>query len=95
MPEERLEVLITPERVVIELEAYQATLPVEGGEVTILPNHIPYIGAIKAGEIIHTGKAVPLSGAAKNASAIDNTKGKNPPGVAPSKSQAWFSCGPT
>lgn len=44
--------VVTPERVVIELEVYQATLPVEGGDVTILPNHIPYIGAIKAGEII-------------------------------------------
>lgn len=44
--------VVTPERVVIELEAYQATLPVEGGDVTILPNHIPYIGAIKVGEII-------------------------------------------
>jgi F-type H+-transporting ATPase subunit epsilon len=44
--------IVTPERVVVEEEIYQATLPVEGGEVTILPNHIPYIGAIKAGEII-------------------------------------------
>ncbi|OGI20981.1 MAG: ATP synthase F1 subunit epsilon [Candidatus Moranbacteria bacterium RIFCSPLOWO2_02_FULL_48_19] len=44
--------VITPEKVVIELETYQATLPVEGGEVTILPNHMPYIGAIQAGEII-------------------------------------------
>lgn len=44
--------IVTPERTVMEEEAYQATLPVVGGEVTILPNHIPYIGAIKAGEII-------------------------------------------
>jgi F-type H+-transporting ATPase subunit epsilon len=44
--------IVTPERVVVEEEIYQATLPVEGGDVTILPNHIPYIGAIKAGEII-------------------------------------------
>lgn len=36
----------------MESEMYQATLPVEGGEVTILPNHIPYIGALKAGEIV-------------------------------------------
>jgi len=43
---------------------------------------------IKAGEIIHTGKAVPLSGAAKNASEIDNSKGKNPTGPLPPKSQA-------
>lgn len=44
--------IVTPERVVIEREVYQATLPVMGGDVTILPNHIPYIGALKAGEII-------------------------------------------
>ncbi len=44
--------IITPERIVMEEEVYQATLPVIGGEVTILPNHIPYIGALKAGEII-------------------------------------------
>ena len=44
--------VVTPERTVIEEEVYQATLPVLGGEVTILPEHIPYIGAIQAGEII-------------------------------------------
>lgn len=44
--------IVTPERTVVEEEIYQATLPVEGGDVTVLPNHIPYIGAIKAGEII-------------------------------------------
>ncbi len=35
-----------------EAEVYQATLPVEGGDVTILPEHIPYIGALKAGELV-------------------------------------------
>lgn len=35
-----------------EADIYQATLPVEGGEVTILPEHIPYIGTLKAGELI-------------------------------------------
>jgi F-type H+-transporting ATPase subunit epsilon len=44
--------IVTPERTVVEEEIYQATLPVEGGEVTILPEHIPYIGALSAGEII-------------------------------------------
>jgi len=44
--------IITPERVVVEEEIYQATLPIVGGEVTILPEHIPYIGTIKAGEIV-------------------------------------------
>jgi len=40
---------------------------------------------IKAGQIVDTGKAVPLSGAVKNASMIDNSKGKNPTGQAPPK----------
>ena len=44
--------IVTPERTVIEEEAYQATLPIEGGDVTILPNHMPYIGTLKAGEIV-------------------------------------------
>ncbi len=44
--------IVTPERAVVEEEIYQATLPVEGGEVTLLPEHIPYIGALKAGEIM-------------------------------------------
>ncbi len=44
--------VVTPEKTVIEQEVYQATLPVIGGEVTILPHHVPYIGAIQAGEIV-------------------------------------------
>lgn len=44
--------IVTPERIVVEQEVYQATLPVLGGEVTLLPHHVPYIGALRAGEII-------------------------------------------
>jgi len=44
--------IITPERIVFESEVNQATLPALDGEVTILPNHIPYISPIKAGEIL-------------------------------------------
>lgn len=44
--------VVTPEKVVVELDVYQVTLPIEGGEVTLLPEHVPYIGAIQAGEII-------------------------------------------
>lgn len=43
--------IITPEKVVSEEEVYQVTLPVQEGEVTLLPEHIPYIGALKAGAI--------------------------------------------
>ena len=44
--------IVTPERSVVELEASAATLPIIDGDVTILPDHEPYIGALKAGEII-------------------------------------------
>jgi F-type H+-transporting ATPase subunit epsilon len=29
----------------------RVTLPVVGGEITVLPEHIPYIGALEAGEL--------------------------------------------
>lgn len=44
--------IVTPEKTVFESEIEQATLPVADGEVTILPNHQSYIGALKAGEIM-------------------------------------------
>jgi F-type H+-transporting ATPase subunit epsilon len=46
--------LVTPERSVMEIEASEVTLPVADGEVTILPEHVPYIGALKAGEAVLT-----------------------------------------
>jgi F-type H+-transporting ATPase subunit epsilon len=44
--------IVTPERIIIEEIVDQATLPIANGEVTILPNHRSYIGALKAGEIM-------------------------------------------
>jgi len=44
--------LVTPERSVVEMTAAAVTLPIADGEVTILPEHEPYIGALKSGEII-------------------------------------------
>jgi len=43
--------IVTPEKTVFEEEIDQATLPVTDGEVTILPNHRPYIASLKAGEM--------------------------------------------
>ncbi len=43
--------IVTPERSVVEIDALSATLPVIDGEVTILSDHEPYIGALKAGEV--------------------------------------------
>ena len=44
--------IVTPEKVVIEKEISQATIPTIDGEVTILPNHRSYIAGLKAGEIL-------------------------------------------
>ena len=43
--------LVTPERKLLEEEVSEATLPTESGEVTILPDHIPYIATLKSGEV--------------------------------------------
>jgi F-type H+-transporting ATPase subunit epsilon len=44
--------IITPERSLFEGSVDQTTLPIVDGEVTILPNHQCYIGALKPGEIM-------------------------------------------
>lgn len=44
--------VVTPEKTVLEEQVYQATLPVLHGEVTLLPKHVPFIGALRAGEIL-------------------------------------------
>ena len=43
--------IVTPERLVLEEDVYSVTLPAEGGEITVLPDHIPYIGSLRSGEI--------------------------------------------
>ena len=43
--------IVTPEKLVLEEEAYSVTLPAAAGEVTILPDHVPYVGMLKAGEL--------------------------------------------
>ena len=43
--------IITQEKVVFEKAIVQATLPIEGGEVTVLADHIPLIGSLHAGAI--------------------------------------------
>lgn len=55
--------IVTPEKTVVEEDIYQATLPVEGGEITVLPDHVPYIGSLQPGEILlrHTVSGEPTS----------------------------------
>jgi len=44
--------IVTPQSVVVSEEYISATIPTATGELTILPNHLPLVGKIKAGEII-------------------------------------------
>ena len=44
--------IVTPERTVFESEIDQITLPTQEGEITILPNHIPLISVLQAGELV-------------------------------------------
>lgn len=44
--------IVTPEGVVLQEEVAQVTLPVEEGEVTLLAEHMPYIGSLSAGEAV-------------------------------------------
>lgn len=48
--------VITPERVVLEMEVDQVTIPTAAGEVTILPDHIPYLSVVKSGVIMTRSK---------------------------------------
>jgi len=43
--------IVTPERIVLEEEITQITVPTQMGEITVLPGHIPLVAALAAGEI--------------------------------------------
>jgi len=43
--------IATPERVVLDKEILQVTVPTTSGEITILPQHIPLISVLKPGVI--------------------------------------------
>jgi len=50
--------IATPEKVVYENEAVeQATIPTMDGEITVMPNHIPLVSVLKAGEMRIVDKA--------------------------------------
>src|SRR3989338_4535813 len=55
--------IATVERVVYEAEIDQVTLPTKLGEITILPNHIPLVSSLSAGEILikKDGVEIPLA----------------------------------
>ena len=44
--------VVTPERLILEEMVEAVTLPTTGGELTILPNHIPIIIGLASGDIV-------------------------------------------
>ena len=68
--------IVTPERVVFEDEVEQVTMMTRDGEVTILPNHIPLVSILQAGELRYKKngeeKIIAVSGGFAEARA-DNT----------------------
>jgi F-type H+-transporting ATPase subunit epsilon len=49
--------LTTPERVAIKLKARSVSVPTISGEITILPDHVPLVAPIRAGELRLIGEA--------------------------------------
>lgn len=43
--------IVTPERVVLQTEITQVSVPTRQGEITVLPNHIPLIASLQPGVI--------------------------------------------
>jgi len=44
--------IVTPEKLILEEEVLQVTIPSTEGELTILPDHIPMIAALSSGDIV-------------------------------------------
>ncbi len=55
--------IITPERTVLEEMVDQVTLPTTEGEITILPDHIALVSALKTGDIVakKDGEPIPMA----------------------------------
>jgi len=43
--------IATPEGVAYQDEIYQVSIPTMSGEITVLPNHIPLVSVLQAGEL--------------------------------------------
>lgn len=44
--------IVTPERIVYEANIDQVSLPTAMGEITVLPNHLPLVSMLAAGELL-------------------------------------------
>ena len=55
--------IVTPERTVLEEEVEQVTIPTTEGEITVLPDHIPLVAALKSGDVVAkaNGEVIPMA----------------------------------
>jgi len=55
--------IVTPEKLILEEEVDQVTIPTTEGELTILPDHIPLIASLSSGDIValSNGEFVPMA----------------------------------
>ena len=55
--------IVTPERTVLEEEVEMVTIPTTEGEITVLPDHIPLVSALKSGDVVAkvNGEVIPMA----------------------------------
>jgi F-type H+-transporting ATPase subunit epsilon len=55
--------IITPEKLILEEDVDQVTIPSKEGELTILPMHIPLITMLSSGDIValNNGEYIPMA----------------------------------
>ena len=55
--------IVTPERLILEENADQVSLPTMLGEITVLPDHIPLITGLASGDIVAVvdGEYIPMA----------------------------------
>lgn len=55
--------IVTPEKIILEEMVDQVTLPTTEGEITVLPEHIPIVGALASGDIVavSNGEHIPFA----------------------------------
>ena len=67
--------IVTPERVLLAEQVESVTLPTDMGEITVLPNHIPLISNLKAGELMY--KKAGVENFLASSSGVIEVKGRN------------------
>ena len=55
--------ILTPEKVACQDKVDQVSVPTKDGEITILPNHIPLVSLMAAGELVikNNSKEIPMA----------------------------------